>query len=153
MSRRSGYSHARLTSKQTEAKSGWGKTCQGRTVSEEQGQGPGCPGLPCDAPPPLGPGTGPGGEGLSVFPKPSTAFRFSTGASTEGNHRRLCLPRTRVHTASSAKQSSRMYLKQGRGRRADLFVLRSRAFLSALGQDNKAGMCASRGSLLWRLHQ
>lgn len=41
MSRRRGYGHAHLMSKHTEARSGWGRTCQGRAVPGEQGQGPG----------------------------------------------------------------------------------------------------------------
>ena len=74
-------------------------------------------------------------------------------------------PNQCAHAASSAKQSSRMHLKQavhgGGGRwwqsvcpEGNPSVLRSQPFSQPPpAQDNRAGMCVAQGSLLWRLHQ
>lgn len=60
----------------------------------------------------------------------------------------LCRPLARC-TWRSAKQSSQMRLSRAAGGAQS--ARRSRSL--SLPQDNKAGMCASQGSLLWRLHQ
>lgn len=82
-------------------------------------------------------------QGL-LFPKTFYHFRtlhWSVHRITWGQN--LPAPPPSVYTASSAKQSSQVHLRQGGGRGAQSAP---RSGLSlCLAQNNKAGMCARKG--------
>lgn len=147
-----------LTNKHTQAPQGGRKACQDLAGITRQSRGPGQH-LPLPSArsvvltgPPVPASSGPGAglpcprgasfpRGLLWFPDPHQSVR---------RVQRWQSARLKQHPACSSEPSSQVRLERGGGRRAHSA---SGRLSQCPTQDNRAGPCAARGSLLRRLHQ